>query len=196
MEEETHKHIKRLHVYVLLLTVALFVLLWFFLSQQKGQISQPQKTAESKIKKEVRGSLSLKTRDNLRTYALGMPIVVQVLADSDKQDIVGFDVLLGYGELDLETFDVTSVTTSLPGFRVINKVQRGHLSVIAIQDPQNSTRQVFKETVILEVTLVPRKAGSQKIEIISKSDPESTKLVTAQTVALYPQVEDLTITVE
>ncbi len=195
MEEETHKHIKRLHIYILLLTVSVFALLWYFLNQQRVKQPSKEPTEESKIVKEERGAFSLQTKDNQRAYSTGTPFTLQVLADSDKEDVVGFDVLLSYGELDLEGFDVLSVTSPLPGFRVIESAQRGHLSITGIQDPQNSTRQILKNTVILEVTLVPKVVGEQQLSIILKADPETSKMVTAQTTVLYPKVEGLMITV-
>lgn len=199
MEEETHRHIKRLHIYILILTVSIFVLLWFFLSQQKSRVSQetPAPTSEeSQILKENKGFLSLQTKDNQRTYPVGAPVVLQVLADSEEEDIVGFDVLLALENQDLQASDVSSVTSSLAGFRVVSKVQLGHLSVTAVQEPQNSTRQIFKNTVIAEIVITPRVTGTLKLSILPQADPESTKMVTAQTKVLFPEVKDLTISIQ
>lgn len=190
---DTHKHIRRLHLYIFALTVVVLGLVWFLFKDQLGIVKkeEPTPAPQVEVKKENRGTMTLQSRT--RAAAVGGQYVVQVVADSDAEDIVGFDVLLAF---DQDAFNVSSVTSPLAGYRVVSTPQEGYLAVTGVQDPQNTVRNVFKNSVILEVALSPKLEGDYDIVILLQSGNADSKLVTTQTNILLPAVESLSVSVQ
>lgn len=195
--KEADKQIKRLHAYIFILTVSVLTLVWVLFKDQlrltKKEQEVTQQTQFKKLKGEDKGNMTLVMKNNQRKIPANVPFTVQVIADSQSEDIVGFDVLVAY---DKEAFKEVSASSPLSGFRVFDTQRDGYLAVTAIQDPQNSTRNVFKDQVILEVTLNPALAGEYDLTILSSKKAETSKLVSTETKVFFPKVEGLTVEIE
>lgn len=187
--DDHQKRIERLHVYILALVVSVFILILLIVSQAtvlQNQLS-PQ-TGQEKIMK--RGALILQTGGNKRRAPLTQNLVVDVLASSDKEDVVAFDTMMGY---DQDAFDLVSVSSLLPSFSVSRHDQDGYVSVTAYQPPEVDARVVMKDTPVLRYVFSPKKAGFYTFSILSTSEKEKTQLVTTKTDRLFPEVSELTV---
>lgn len=195
--KETDKHIKRLHAYIFILTVSVLTFVWVLFKDQLRLTKKEQEVTQStqfkKLKGENKGNMILVMKNNQRKVPVNVPFTVQVIADSQSEDIVGFDVLLSY---DKKAFKEVSASSPLSGFRVFDTQRDGYLAVTAIQDPQNSTRNVFKDKVILEITLSPALAGEYDLTILPSKKAETSKLVSTETKVFFPKVEGLTVEIE
>lgn len=188
---ENHPHIKRIHWYILVLTVVVFGLVWWSISKTEKEPQKQEK--EIKVSSQQVGSITLKDKEDLRKYKVGKPIVLQFIADSGNYDVVGFDVLLQY---DRNAFSLTSTQIALSGFRVFPRQEKDHLWLTGIQGPESNTRSVLKNESILNLTLLPKKTGSYTFTLLKKSGKETTKLVDIKTEILYPKTSSLKIQVE
>lgn len=191
--EDHHPHIKRIHWYLLVLTIAVFALIWVIYRSQTPQTTTQQQQAGQEEKIEKRGSLILKDKDNLRNYQVDRAITLQVVADSEGADVVGFDILLDY---DKSAFTLTSAQTPLTGFRLFSKQNENHLSLTATQLLESKVRSLFSATAIVELVLVPKKAGSYTFSLLDEVGNESTKFVDTQSTRLYPQTVSLKVEVK
>lgn len=184
------KHIERLHVYVLALVVAVFIVFLLFVSQTQffQQLTTPQQP--QKVEEKKTGSLVLQKADNQRTSPLGKNLVLQVVADSQNEDVVAFDTLLAY---DADTFDFVSATSLNPAFQVSVHKNEGYVSVTAYQPPENNARSVMKDTPALQFVFIPKEKGSYVFSILEQSGKEKTQFADTKTTRLYPETSELTV---
>jgi len=190
----THPTVKRIHWYILILVLAFLGLALFVFTALNGNLTKMQnfetiKESIFKTKKEV---LTLKAKENARSYSVGQPIDISVIADSQDQDIVAFDMLMTY---DKESFDEPIVKTPLSGFSAFPFNKDTHLSVTAVQAPGFKERSIFKNTEILTLTFTPKKIGKYEVTIIPKTLDETTKLVTIENKVIFPKTSVITLEV-
>lgn len=189
--DQNHPTLKRIHWYILILTLAWIGLAWYIFNSQYDLMSKlialnPVKniTEQSIFKSEKKGEISFKSVEDLRRYRVGQPINLQIIADSAGVDIVGFDLLLKY---DSEAFSKPIATTTLQGYTVVTSEAEDHLSITAVQVPGSENRTIFNEDEILKLVFNPLKVGTYEISIIPEAGPESTKFVSTESKVLTPQ---------
>lgn len=189
--ENNHPTVKRIHWYILILTIAWLGLAWFIFNSQYDLLSKliglnPAKniSEQSMFKTEKKGTITLKSAEDLRRYRVGQRINLQVLADSVGSDIVGFDLLFKY---DKQAFSTPSVTTPLQGYTVVTAENENHFTITAVQVPGSENRTIFNGTEILKLVFNPLKVGTYEISIIPEVNPESTKFVSTESQQLIPQ---------
>ena len=177
--DRTHPTVKRIHWYILILTLAFLGLALFVLITLGGGLTKVQDfgTLKESIFDTKKETLTLKIKEDTRSYSVGQPINILVLADSQNQDIVAFDLLLTY---DKESFNVPVATTKLSGYTVVPFDRDAHLSITAVQRPGFKERSIFKSTEILNLTFNPKKVGKFEFAIIPKTLDETTKFVTVE----------------
>jgi hypothetical protein len=187
--DHTHPTVKRIHWYILILTLAIFIF-----TSQGSNLTKMQNFEEIKqsIFQTKKESLTLKAKEEVRSYSVGQPINILVIADSQDQDIVAFDLLLNY---DKEAFDKPTITTALPGFKVVPFDRETHLSLTAMQSPGSTQRSIFKNTEIIDLLFIPKKVGKFEISLIPKTLEETTKLVTTENKVILPKTSVLTVEV-
>src|SRR3989344_6364019 len=116
--DKHHDTIKRLHWYILILILAFIGLAWMIFNNQYDLVSKFKDlnvikdiSNQSGFNRKNKGSISIKSKEDLRRYRVGQPINLQVFADSVGEDIVSFDVIVEY---DKQAFLEPVITTSLP----------------------------------------------------------------------------------
>jgi hypothetical protein len=191
--EKTHPTVKRIHWYILILTLAFLGLAIFIFTTLSGttklQSFEELKQSLFTLNKE---SLTLKQKESVRSYSVGQPVNIQVVANSQGNDIVAFDALFTY---DRDAFDEPEITTTLSGFSVVPFQRDTHLSLTAMQTPGNKERSVFDNTEILNLKFTPKKIGRYEISLIPKTLDETTKLMTTENKKILPKTSTITIEV-
>jgi len=189
--ENNHPTVKRIHWYILILIIAWIGLAWYIFNSQYDLLSKiiglnPVKdiSEQTMFKTENKGTITLKSQEDLRRYKVGQPINLQVLADSARADIVGFDLLFKY---DKQAFSTPSATTPLTGYTIVTSETEDHFSITAVQIPGSDNRTIFNKDEILKLVFNPLKVGTYEISIIPEADPESTKFVSTESQELIPQ---------
>jgi len=187
-------------VYLLVVFLAVFVGSGIFLVFNKSSGEKKEAAATNTIKQEAlvmptvpvsEGRLVLKTNES--EFSLNQPVIVNLLADSNKKNIVGYDLVIFY---DKTGFDFISATSLLPDFQLYSYKKDSYVTFTAIQQAASTVKRVFKETPVASFTFQPKKAGSFIISLRNSYGKEKTDLVTDMTETIYPSLADLTLTVK
>lgn len=195
--DQHHPTVKRIHFYILILTGVLFlVVAVLLLSPQTNllNLGKPQtapKAEETSLNQ--KGTVKLQETSNLRTVTVGQPLTVQIIADSEEEDVVGFDVLL---EFDQDAFTLTTASSPLTGYQVSRKDQVGHVSLTGYQLPQSEARSNFEGVPILELTFTPKAKGTFTFSISQIINNETTKFVNTDTEQVFPATTDGEFSIE
>ena len=193
---EYHPILKRVHWYILVLIAAFIALAWIFFNNQYDLISKINSIREignqTVFKSTKKGTLTIKSTDDLRSYNVNQPVSIQIFGDSEGEDIISFDVLLEY---DKEAFDTPIVTTDLPAFAVFTAEPETHYSITVAQSPGSQERSIFEDAPILNITMTPKKSGKFEIKIIPNKDEEMTQLISTDSQTLIPQISTFKVNV-
>ena len=188
-------------IYITLLAVFLFIFvgtsLTLYLSKKNPAENQLAATVQNQlpvptVMPQV-GAILLQLPDGATKFRVGTPVTIQVLADSHNEGIVGWDMLLDY---DTTAADFVGASSALPDFKIYSYRRANWLTLTSIQSLSSKTPSVFTGKVIATLTFRPKKAGNLIITIKAAEGNEKTDLVTAQTKALYPQLNSVMLTVE
>lgn len=197
--DHNHPTVKRLHWYILILTFIVLGLVLFIINSQFDLVSRIKDlnvakdiSDQTSFKSVNKGVLKIESTEDLRRYKVGQPIALQVFADSDEADIVGFDVLLQY---DKQGFSITSTTTPLEGYTIVPTETDTHLSITAVQNPGSDNKFIFSDEEILELVLNPLSVGTYEFSIVPNIGEETTKFVSTNSQILIPQTATFTIEV-
>lgn len=137
-----------------------------------------------------KGSMTLQTASGAANFHVGNPVTIQLLADSQNEGIVGWDSLVSY---DMTAVDFIGATSSLPDFKIYPYQRAGYVTLTGLQLLQSKTSRVFTGQTIATLTFRPKKAGNLVFSLEAAEGNEKTDLVTAQTKALYPQLNSVTV---
>ena len=139
MEDQHHQTIKRLHWYILILILAFIGLAWFIFNNQYDLVSKFKDlnlikdiNNQSGFNRKNKGSISIKSKEDLRRYRVGQPINLQVFGDSVGEDILSFDVLIEY---DKQAFSTPVIITNLPRYIIVTSERDDYLSITGSQIP-------------------------------------------------------------
>src|SRR5207247_765245 len=108
-------------------------------------------------------------------------------------DVVGFDILIKY---DPEAFSFSSLSSLTSKYQVYKNLKDDYITMTGVQPPQNQERSLLNDTRLVELTVIPKKTGTYKFEIVPKFGKETTKFVDNKTKRYYPQTSDLTVNID
>ncbi|MFN4213060.1 MAG: hypothetical protein ACK4FL_03830 [Microgenomates group bacterium] len=188
---------KKIFLAVLVSFFALFIIITgVFLLTKKGKKTQLERlTTSSPIISpttavSTKGFLKLTEASGLTSFSLNQPVTLQVLADSAGEEIVGFDVLVGY---DSTAFDFIKASSLLADFKVYFYKREGYVILTMIKSLKSKTPSVFRETPVLTFNFLPKKRGRFSFEIKEKIGRETTGLVNNKTKKITPRLDQLTV---
>lgn len=189
--DKHHQTIKRLHWYILVLILAFIGLAWMIFNNQYDFASKFKDlnlikdiSDQSGFNRKSKGSISIKSKEDLRRYRVGQPINLQVFADSVGEDIISFDVIVEY---DKQAFSEPVITTSLPRYIIVTSGRDDYISITAAQSPGSDERSVFDGNEVLNMTFNSLKPGNYEIKIVSKKGEETTGFISTSSQSLLPQ---------
>ncbi len=197
MEDQHHQTIKRLHWYILILILAFIGLAWMIFNNQYDLVSKFKDlnvikdiSNQSGFNRKNKGSISIKSKEDLRRYRVGQPINLQVFADSVGEDILSFDVLVEY---DKQAFLEPVIVTNLPRYIIITSERDDYISITAAQSPGSDERSVFDGNEVLNITFNSLKPGKYEIKIVSKKGEETTGFISTSSQSLLPQTSSFKV---
>lgn len=126
---------------------------------------------------------------------VGVPLVLEVLADSNFQDVVGYDVIVGY---DVEAFTFRQAVPTNTSYQLFNTTspKSDHISLTAVKRLTVQDKITFSNQALLALTFTPTKKGRYTFQIIPQVGAEKTKLVNDKIQVSQPRVETVTVEVE
>lgn len=140
----------------------------------------------------MEGSFKL-SKDNKTNYMVGVPFTVTVNADSNGRGVVAFDTVLQY---DTTALTLSSFSSTVNGFTATSDEKDGYLYITSSTSPQVAVTPVFKDSSVLTITLVPKKAGNFTIGILDKVDNSSTKFIDNNTRIYWPSIGSVNVMVK
>lgn len=118
---------------------------------------------------------------------------VEIIASSNNKSIVAYDLVLSYERGSLE---VTSVESLLPDFTV-HPLERSDLFIITgVKKLESSTTQVFDNTPLLKLKIVPKKNQNLTIKVVEKSGKERSQMVDDKSNILNPDINELKLEIK
>lgn len=176
----------------------------FLLGQKNNNQSTPKGTSEDSsaiLKQEsiviptsapTAGSLSITGEES---YPLPDNVVIKLSADSNGQNIVGYDVVLYY---DPTAFEFVAAISTLADFTIYPNDNGNYLFLTSVKSVGSETATVLggeqgSEATIANLTFKPKKIGNYNFSLRQSADQEKTQLVTDQTEILNPALSDLTV---
>ena len=209
IEEKTpKKHMMRI-VFITSIVIALAVggyLLMSqdrFTSQLKNMVSQTpspnieqastQATEYEMLASEIQDRtipwIELKS-DEAEKATVGQEVTILVQAFSGERDVTGYDVLFG---VDPAQFEVVSIVSELPDFKIQSFNRQTYHSVTGIKDLQAKGKTLFNGNAILKLVVKPLKAGQGVVSIMSTKGMEKTQFVDSEVEVMEPQVGSVII---
>ena len=184
--------------------MVVFVLLGIYLVSQKTRKEKDTSMAVSSINKPTlpsitptptlipykkKGQMKLFTENNVSRFPLGQDVKIGVLASSEKSDIVGFDLVVGY---EPSVVEFSSVISTIPAFKSYAYPRTDYVSVTMIKSLQETAVTEFENTNIAELVFKPIKKGTVSIELTAKGN-DSTKFADINAQVTYPEMNKLMI---
>lgn len=186
--------IKTIFVYLLAIFLAVFVGTGIFLVlNNNNSASKKGETTMTSIPTSVptQGSLSLKLAGGA-TVTKDSEVQIDLFADSNEKNIVGYDLVLSY---DPSSFDFVKATSNLADFKIYTYKKDGYLSFLATRSLQSQTSSIFTQTKIASLVFKPIKAGKFTFSLKPLMGKDKTDLVTDKTEVINPKLNDLEVKV-
>ncbi len=124
---------------------------------------------------------------------VGQPLELTVTANSENQDVVGYDILVKY---DQNAFAFVGATSLVPSFSVVPVAKDGLVSLTGSKSPSVKTPTVFSNTDIVRLTFTAKKKGTYDFSALSISGNQKSRLVDAKLEKLYPKTSLLEVKVD
>lgn len=137
----------------------------------------------------TRGYFKLQTPTN---PIKGNPLTIQVLADSDKEDISGFDLLVSYDQTAFNYVSAVSVDSDFKAYAVKRDT---HISITSVKSLQSKNPTIFQATPALSITFIPLKSGTFTFTLAPQIDKETSGMVNTQTKKIIPSLNTVIVTV-
>ena len=194
---EDNQNNNRIPLYLLVVFFAIFFGTSIFLIiNRKKPLSEKEinsTTAAVPAIKPAEGSLSLKLSESKETtISVEEELKIDLIADSNKKNVVGYDLVLSY---DLASFEFIEATSDLADFKIYPYKKEGYLSFLATKMLQSRTPSVFSGTKIASFSFRPVKAGKYSFSLKPLIGIDRTDLVTDKTEILDPDLNELKIEV-
>ncbi|OGK19331.1 hypothetical protein A3G67_00300 [Candidatus Roizmanbacteria bacterium RIFCSPLOWO2_12_FULL_40_12] len=121
---------------------------------------------------------------------VGQPFELTVTANSDKKDVVGYDVLLKFDE---SAWTYNSATSLIPSFTLVPVVRGGLISMTASKSPQVNTPTVFSNTDVVRVTFTAKKKGGATFTVLPSFGNQKTRMVDANLLKINPRTSSIKV---
>lgn len=153
-------------------------------------IKQDTLTFPSNEKEESEYSLTLKTE--AEQVSVGTVINVDIYANSNLKNVVGYDFVLKYDPL---TFDYMKIEPILPDFRIYHYKKDNYLTFTSTRDLQSSPAP-FNDVKIASIFFEAKKAGNSSFSLEPSYDKSKTDFITDSTEVLIPALNEFSIDVK
>lgn len=192
----------KIFIYLLVIFFAVFIGTGIFLVANNKKTAINEQAASTSIIKEekmiiptaepIQGSLNLKLENEETSLSRDKELKIDLVADSNEKNIVGYDLVLSYDPL---AFDFVKVTSNLADFKIYSYKRNGYLSFLATKSPQSQKSSVFTQTKIASLVFRPMKTGKYSFSLKPLIGKDKTDLVTDKTEVLNPKLNQLEIEV-
>lgn len=171
-------------------SLLLIVVLIFFFKNKNSQVEVAKKIVPTETILPKEGSLSFALPKS--SFIVNQPIEIKINGNFPDKDIVGFDLLLGYDDRNLDFIKAESL---LPDFQIFSFKKEGVIRITAVKSPNAIAPTVFNNTAFVSISFLPKKIGNYQLEIIDKKDIFETFFIDSNQQKIYPGVTKINIVV-
>ena len=195
MEEISGKYKRKFPLAVSFLILGILVIFALLLVRREKQSPQgEQQTVNQSINvTQATTAAYFKIMAANSSVKSGDKIELTVQADSDKQLITGFDLLVGY---DQERVEFVSLESLDKNYQFFNFKSVGHLSVTASKNLMNKTDTALVAASILKLVFKAKTTGETTFSLMPKIGKEITTMVNNQSQKITPSVNDVQVYIE
>lgn len=166
----------------ILLSIALILFVAIFLFARFSPVVGPSPQTQNMPKSASVFSLKIDKNE----VSAGGVAVVQVQADSNGEDVSGFDLLF---KSDPEMYSFAKAQAPDGSYDIMQQDQNGHISITGIKKLSVSTTKKFSGTTLVEIPVTMKKAGTVNIVLLPKNGKQKTKVVDAQSRVIAQETE-------
>ena len=194
MEPHPHRNHYRIVIVTLFVGLALITIALIFYYQRIGMLQNPgAATTQSSIessdiripipitnqkayaKKTSTGvSFTLIPKLTTRTYPVNSTITLQVMGDSNKNPVLGYDVVTSRNP---GSYEVVSVTSLMPEFTVLKFVKNDYFTVTGILKPSVIRQVMFGTVPLAEIVIRPTKVGPLELTVLTEKGVQTSKVM-------------------
>ncbi|OGK25518.1 hypothetical protein A2954_04675 [Candidatus Roizmanbacteria bacterium RIFCSPLOWO2_01_FULL_37_12] len=173
--------------FILLIVVVAFAILLVILNQSKKKTEIKEAPARAIPTPVVltEGSLSLRLGQTDQKVNQNKTIKLEVVADSNKKSIVGYDIVIKYERGAVEVLSVESLQAD---FEVYPLEKSDHFIITGAKKIESKRTFIFENTPILRLNIIPKKTGELTLNLVDVLGLEKSQMVDEETNILVPQV--------
>lgn len=184
-------------MYMAIFAMVVFLGLLIFFVFQQSNTNQPTKSntqtnnsAPTPTIRPTKGTMSLTPKSGIARYSVNEEVILNLVADSDNEDISGYDTIVSY---DSSALEFVKATSTIPEFKIFSFSKDNYLSITATKNLQATTPSVFVNTVLVELIFKPKTTGNFTVSVDAERGKESTKFVNTNTQMVYPKVDNIAL---
>lgn len=148
----------------------------------------------SPSKPKTTGAMNIKIPDGENTISVGKAFELEIEADSEGKNIVGYDFIIKY---DSQAFNLVKAESAIANFKIFTfENEDGGITITGLKDVEDNSETVLSETVLVSLSLLSKMEGDYDITLVSKREKEITQMVDDKTAVLYPEVNSINVIAE
>ena len=124
---------------------------------------------------------------------VGDMIELNLFADSNGKNIVGYDVVMYYDSL---AFDFLKGITKLPDYNIFTYKKGHYFTITGLKKLQSAPSPMTKANKLATLTFKATKAGKVEFSLKQSNEKDKTDLVTDKTEVLVPTLNKMTVEVK
>lgn len=148
--------------------------------------SVPELDSQSTVS--TQGIMALQQKND--RVATGQSVEVTVSLDSDKKDVVGYDVLLKY---DPDAVDFVNTSSLIPSFSAVPVARDGLVSVTGYKALGANDPTVFSNTPVLRFVFTAKQKGTHTFSVLPSSGKQKTRIIDVDLNRLSPRTTSLQV---
>lgn len=136
------------------------------------------------------GSFNLKIADGAVKKESGKEFTVDVLADSNGKDVVGYDIIL---QFDSTRLDFIKSESKINDFTIYKNNDTGKISFTGVKKIASNSTNILSGKSLVTLTFKAKAQGHASISIIKERQKEVTQFIDGQTQIYYPKVNSINL---
>ena len=148
---------------------------------------------EVSIFRNEKSKANLTIKDSLIRSAVGKPVSLIIVADSNKNNISGFDFLVSY---DKTAFTFEKAMSLNDSFNLLTLKGADKLTLTGSKKFQINQQVIFENSQLVELIFTPIRSGQFTFSLLPSSGKEKSQMVDINSVIIYPRLNNLTVEVD
>jgi hypothetical protein len=180
--------------FLIIIAGAVIITSWMVLKngtlfQEETKFVFPSPSIMQKPKINLVGSLRLEKSNPLAK--ISEPITITVYADSKRQPITGFDIVLSFNPQYMQYLNQKSLEENFDVFKTTNE---GLLHITAIKKLNSNVLVSFEKTSLIEFTFQPIKLGTTDFTLIfSPGQKTDSNMINDKSEEILGKVQNLNV---